>query len=138
MKQPDCIKFGRKTFKENHPFRPVNSCNDSLAENYTLFPSVLFLGQNGDPAFKPFDICVVTGPDQDCSTAVRSDCFRRDFNSPTEFMLSSHDGEAACIVSAIEDGQEGVFQGTPGELISAGTSAGGADELFNMESSPID
>ncbi|KAG0342806.1 hypothetical protein BG000_001136 [Podila horticola] len=165
IEQPDCMEFGLDTFQENHPFRLVNSLNDALAENYDLYPNVLFLGKHDDPTFTPLDICVVTGPDQDCSTAVNSGCIRRDvkyrfqfhlpsrkyywsylygevwfssvYESATDFSFSSHDDEAVRIVSDLEDGKVGVFRGVPGQLISVAPSAGGTDELFLMESNPI-
>jgi len=158
IEEPDCIEFGLDTFPENHPFRLVNSANDPLAENYDLFPNVLFLGKRNDPAFNPIDICAVTGPDQDCSSSIKSGCLRRDvkyrfvfhvlqykfymsqvygevwfaggYDMGTDFKFISHDGEAARIITVMENGQEGVFQGTPGELISLTPSVGGADELF--------
>ncbi|KAI9232281.1 MAG: hypothetical protein BYD32DRAFT_172864 [Podila humilis] len=161
MEQTDCIEFGLDTFLENHPFRLVNSANDPLAENYDLFPNVLFLGNRNDPAFNPIDICAVTGPDQDCSDSIKSGCLRRDvkyrflfhilqykfymsqvygevwfagsYDMGTDFKFISHDGEAARIITVMENGHEGVFQGTPGELISLVPSTGGTNELFFME-----
>lgn len=136
-----------------------------MAENYALFPNVLFMGQRGDPAFTPLDLCVVTGPNQDCSATAQSGCIRRDYKyrflfhlhnrkiywarlngevwfstvyeSATDFSFSSHDDEAVRIISDLEDEKVGVFRGVPGKLISVAPSAGGTDELFLMEPNPI-